>query len=84
MQNLYGCICSALNAYALFSVYFPRIGQFVQVHDPVIRVFRHEQAYYVRADKARAAALNAEAAALLADFVPKADRVYEQLTQQEG
>ena len=36
------------------------------------------------ADKARAAALNAEAAALLADFVPKADRVYEQLTQQEG
>ncbi len=28
MQNLYGCICSALNAYALFSVYFPRIGQF--------------------------------------------------------
>ena len=36
------------------------------------------------ADKARAAALNAKAAALLADFVPKADRVYEQLTQQEG
>ena len=36
------------------------------------------------ADKARAAALNAEATALLADFVPKADRVYEQLTQQEG
>ena len=36
------------------------------------------------ADKARAAALNAEAAALLADFVSKADRVYEQLTQQEG
>ena len=35
------------------------------------------------ADKARAAALNAEATALLADFVPKADRVYEQLTQQE-
>ena len=33
----------------------PRIGQFVQVHDPVIRVFRHEQAYYVRADKARSA-----------------------------
>ena len=33
----------------------PRIGQFVQVHDPVIRVFRHEQAYYARADKARAA-----------------------------
>ena len=25
----------------------PRVGQFVQVHDPVIRVFRHEQAYYV-------------------------------------
>lgn len=36
------------------------------------------------ADKARASALNAKAAALLADFVPKADRVYEQLTQQEG
>ena len=33
----------------------PRVGQFVQVHDPVIRVFRHEQAYYVRADKARSA-----------------------------
>ena len=28
MQNLYGCICSALNAYALFSANFPRIGQF--------------------------------------------------------
>ena len=28
MQNLYGCISSALNAYALFSAYFPRIGQF--------------------------------------------------------
>ena len=32
-----------------------RIGQFVQVHDPVIRVFRHEKADYVRADKARSA-----------------------------
>ena len=28
MQNLYGCICSALNAYELFSAYFSRMGQF--------------------------------------------------------
>ena len=33
MQNLYGCICSALNAYALFSAYFPRIGQFDALGD---------------------------------------------------
>lgn len=32
------------------------------------------------ADNARAAALNAQADAMLAEFVPQADRIYEKLT----
>ena len=28
-----------------------RISQFIQIHDPVLRIFRHKQTHHMRADK---------------------------------
>ena len=52
MQNLYGCICIALNAYALFSAYFSRIGQFVKNRHMHVRVVFHHVSHEVAPNKA--------------------------------